>query len=51
MFSVVLLRCNKKDAEVWSTSQSIKGRLNGFYVIMGSLFLNSTPIAFNVSLF
>ena len=41
---------NKKDAEVWSTSQTIKGRLNDFFATTGSLFLNSTPIAFNVSL-
>jgi glycosidase len=41
---------NKKDAEVWSTSQTIKGRLNDFFVTTGSLFLNSTPIAFNVSM-
>ena len=41
---------NKKDAEVWSISQTIKGRLNGFYATTGSLFINSTPIDFNVSL-
>src|SRR3972149_10542008 len=41
---------NKKDAEVWSTSQVIKGRLKDFYSASGTLYLNSHPVAFNISL-
>nr|MCU0407184.1 hypothetical protein [Ignavibacteriaceae bacterium] len=40
---------HKRDAEVWSTSQLIKGRLNDFYSASGILYLNSNPIAFSVS--
>lgn len=40
---------HKRDAEVWSTSQIIKGRLNDFYSASGILYLNSNPIPFSVS--
>lgn len=40
---------HKKDAEVWSTSQVIKGRVNDFYSVSGTLYLNSNQIAFNIS--
>ena len=40
---------NKKDAEVWSTSQVIKGRLKDFYSATGTLYRNNTPIDFNIS--
>lgn len=40
---------HKKDAEVWSTSQVIKGRVNDFYSASGILYLNSDQISFNIS--
>lgn len=40
---------HKRDAEVWSTSQIIRGKLNNFYSTSGTLYLNSTPEIFNIS--
>lgn len=40
---------HKRDAEVWSTSQVIKGRVNDFYSVSGVLYLNSDQISFNIS--
>ncbi len=40
---------HKKDAEVWSTSQVIKGRVNDFYSASGLLYSNSDQISFNIS--
>ncbi len=39
---------HKRDAQVWSTSQVIKGRLNDFYAVLGTLYLNSNPVTFNI---
>ena len=39
----------KRDAEVWSTSQVIKGRLNDFYSQSGTLYRNGDPFVFNIS--
>lgn len=41
---------HKRDAEVWSTSQVIKGRLNDFYAASGTLYLNSSSVPFDISL-
>ena len=40
---------HKKDAEVWSTSQIIEGRLNEFYSASGTLYLNNNPFVFSIS--
>jgi cyclomaltodextrinase / maltogenic alpha-amylase / neopullulanase len=41
---------NKKNAEVWGTSQIIKGKLQSFIAADGILYLNNSQINFNVSL-
>jgi hypothetical protein len=43
------IKINKKDADVWGTSQIIKGRLISFFQSSGTLTLNSSTISFNIS--
>jgi len=43
------IKLYKKDAAVWGTNQMIKGRLNSFIQSTGTLYLNSNPVAFNIS--
>ncbi|MEO8398883.1 MAG: alpha-amylase family glycosyl hydrolase [Ignavibacteriaceae bacterium] len=38
-----------KDAEIWKSEQVIKGKLDSFLSSNGTLYLNNSPINFNVS--